>query len=139
MAFAEYNGFEDKNDYEFSPKVTKRLASELAKPFVFEYANGHVGAIFGSPKVSTTVVNIIRGILSFFQVTVKTTQTVYELREVNHFKMNNSIPLVIGNGLIDVRNFDFVCRLESMASVRVTMLLKKMRRQRIGSSLRLWM
>ncbi|XP_005800536.1 vitellogenin-like [Xiphophorus maculatus] len=81
MAFAEYNGFEDKNDYEFSPKVTKRLASELAEPFVFEYANGHVGAIFGSPKVSTTVVNIIRGILSFFQVTVKTTQTVYELRE----------------------------------------------------------
>ncbi|XP_043985509.1 vitellogenin 3, phosvitinless [Gambusia affinis] len=81
LEFAEYNGFEGKDDYVSSPKVTKRITSELAQPFLFEYDNGHIGDISGHSKVSTTVVNIIRGILSFFQVTVKNTQTIYELRE----------------------------------------------------------
>lgn len=139
LAFAEYNGFADKNGYDSSPKVTKRIAVELAKPFIFEYDNGHIGDIRASAEVSTAVVNIVRGILGFFQVTVKTTQNIYELEEVNHFEMTYSIQQISGNSLIDVRDFDFVCRLESMASVTVIMLLKKMRRQRIGSSLRLWM
>ncbi|KAM4740042.1 vitellogenin 3, phosvitinless [Anableps anableps] len=81
LAFADYNGFADKNGYDFSPKVTKRIAAELAKPFMFEYARGHIGDIRAYAEISTAVVNIIRGILGFFQVTVKTTQTIYELEE----------------------------------------------------------
>ena len=39
--------------------------------------------------VSDTIVNIVRGILGFLQVTVKTTQKVYELEEVLcHFNFN---------------------------------------------------
>ncbi|XP_014900520.1 vitellogenin 3, phosvitinless isoform X1 [Poecilia latipinna] len=82
LAFAEYNGFEGRDDYVPSPKVTKRLTSELAQPFMFMYTKGHVSDIRASAKVSTTVVNIIRGILSFFQLTVKTTQNIYELKEI---------------------------------------------------------
>ncbi|KAM4575550.1 vitellogenin 3, phosvitinless [Fundulus diaphanus] len=81
LSFAEYNGFADENGYIPSPKVIKRLAAELAKPFMFEHANGHVGDIHASAEVSTAVVNIVRGILGFFQVTVKTTQNIYELEE----------------------------------------------------------
>uniref|UniRef100_A0A3P9LDY0 Vitellogenin n=1 Tax=Oryzias latipes TaxID=8090 RepID=A0A3P9LDY0_ORYLA len=82
LAFAEYNGFPGKNGYDASPELTSRIAAQLVKPFMFEYANGHVGDIRASPEVSTTIVNIVRGILDFFQVTVKTTQRVYDLEEV---------------------------------------------------------
>lgn len=80
---AEYNGFPGKNGYDASPKLTKHIATQLTKPFMFEYAGGHVGDIHASPEISNTVVNIVRGILAFFQVTVKTTQKIYELEEVN--------------------------------------------------------
>lgn len=83
LDFAEFNGFPGKNEYEASPKLAKRIAAQLDKPFMFEYANGHVGDILASAEVSTTVVNIVRGILEFFQVTVKTTQNIYDLEEVN--------------------------------------------------------
>uniref|UniRef100_A0A8C7Z8D7 Vitellogenin 3, phosvitinless n=1 Tax=Oryzias sinensis TaxID=183150 RepID=A0A8C7Z8D7_9TELE len=82
LAFAEYNGFPGKNGYDASPELTSRIAAQLVKPFMFEYANGHVGDISASHEVSTTIVNIVRGILDFFQVTVKTTQRVYDLEEV---------------------------------------------------------
>uniref|UniRef100_A0A3Q2CDP0 Vitellogenin 3, phosvitinless n=1 Tax=Cyprinodon variegatus TaxID=28743 RepID=A0A3Q2CDP0_CYPVA len=82
LSFADLNGFPDKNaGYNPTPKVTKRIAAELAKPFMFEHANGHIGDIRASAEVSTAVVNIIRGILSFFQVTLKTTEHIYELEE----------------------------------------------------------
>ncbi|XP_015826097.3 vitellogenin 3, phosvitinless [Nothobranchius furzeri] len=81
LEFAEYNGFRGKNDYNASPKLTKRIAAELAKPFMFEYTSGHIGDIHASADTSTTVINIVRGILNFFQVTVKTTQSIYELEE----------------------------------------------------------
>uniref|UniRef100_A0A3Q3FKW0 Vitellogenin 3, phosvitinless n=1 Tax=Kryptolebias marmoratus TaxID=37003 RepID=A0A3Q3FKW0_KRYMA len=82
LDFAEYNGFPEKNDYEASPKLAKRIAAQLVKPFMFEYTNGHVSDILASAEISTTVVNIVRGILEFFQVTVKTTQHIYELEEI---------------------------------------------------------
>ncbi|XP_037554173.1 vitellogenin 3, phosvitinless [Nematolebias whitei] len=81
LGFAEYNGFPEKNDYEPSPKLVKRIAAQLVKPFKFEYTNGHVSDILASAEISNTVVNIVRGILEFFQVTVKTTHTIYELEE----------------------------------------------------------
>ncbi|XP_072245494.1 vitellogenin 3, phosvitinless [Leuresthes tenuis] len=82
LAFSEYNGFPGKDGYEDSPKLTKRIAAQLIKPVMFEYDNGHVGDIHASAEISATVVNIVRGILGFFQVTVKTTQRIYELEEI---------------------------------------------------------
>ncbi|XP_062279606.1 vitellogenin 3, phosvitinless isoform X2 [Scomber scombrus] len=82
LAFEEFNGFPGKNGFNASPKLTQRIAAQLVKPFMFDYASGHVGDIHASAEVSDTVVNIVRGILDFFQVTVKTTQRIYELEEV---------------------------------------------------------
>lgn len=83
LAFMEFNGFPGKNDYFASPKLTKRIAAQFQKPFMFDYANGHVSDIRASAEISDTVVNIVRGIVSFFQVTVKTTQRFYELEEAS--------------------------------------------------------
>nr|BAM22590.1 phosvitinless vitellogenin [Salvelinus leucomaenis] len=82
LNFEEFNGIPGKNAFVTSPKLTKRIAAELSKPFMFEYAKGRVGDIRTSAEVSDPIVNIVRGILGFFQVTVKTTQRVYELEEV---------------------------------------------------------
>lgn len=82
LNFEEFNGIPGKNAFDASPKLTKRIAAELSKPFMFEYAKGRVGDIRTSAEISDTIVNIVRGILGFFQVTVKTTQRVYELEEV---------------------------------------------------------
>ncbi|XP_035630502.1 vitellogenin 3, phosvitinless [Oncorhynchus keta] len=82
LNFEEFNGIPGKNAFEASPKLTKRIAAELSKPFMFEYAKGRVGDIRTSAEISDTIVNIVRGILGFFQVTVKTTQRVYELEEI---------------------------------------------------------
>lgn len=83
LAFEEFNGFPGKNGFNASPKLSQRIAAQLVKPFMFDYASGHVGDIHASAEVSDTVVNIVRGILDFFQVTVKTTQRIYELEEVS--------------------------------------------------------
>ncbi|XP_036375440.1 vitellogenin 3, phosvitinless [Megalops cyprinoides] len=82
MAFEEFNGFPGKSAFAPSPKLTERIAAQLAKPIMFEYANGRVGDIHAGAEVSNTVVNIARGILGFLQVTIKSTQNVYELKEV---------------------------------------------------------
>uniref|UniRef100_A0A673ZE24 Vitellogenin 3, phosvitinless n=1 Tax=Salmo trutta TaxID=8032 RepID=A0A673ZE24_SALTR len=81
LNFEEFNGIPGKNTFDASPKLTKRIAAGLRKPFMFEYAKGRVGDIRTSAEISDTIVNIVRGILGFFQVTVKTTQRVYELEE----------------------------------------------------------
>uniref|UniRef100_A0A669D4K3 Vitellogenin 3, phosvitinless n=1 Tax=Oreochromis niloticus TaxID=8128 RepID=A0A669D4K3_ORENI len=81
VTFAELNGISGKSDFNQSPKLTQRLAAQLAKPFKFEHSNGHVRQIQAAPDVSETTVNIVRGILSFFHATVKTSPTVYELEE----------------------------------------------------------
>lgn len=82
LAFEEFNGFPGKISFIAAPKLTQRISAQLIKPFTFEFASGHVGSIFASAEVSDTVVNIVRGILSFFDLTVKTTQRFYELEEV---------------------------------------------------------
>ncbi|KAI3368252.1 hypothetical protein L3Q82_007972 [Scortum barcoo] len=91
LAFEEFNGFPGKNGFDASPKLSQRIAAQLVKPFMFDYADGHVGNIRASAEIPDTVVNIVRGILAFFQVTVKTTQRVYELEEVGiHGKCQSS-------------------------------------------------
>lgn len=72
--FEEFNGFPEKNGFNASPKLTHHIADQLVKPFMFDYAGGHAGDIHAPAEVSDTVVNIVRGILGFFQVTMKTTQ-----------------------------------------------------------------
>uniref|UniRef100_A0AAY4EV52 Vitellogenin domain-containing protein n=1 Tax=Denticeps clupeoides TaxID=299321 RepID=A0AAY4EV52_9TELE len=81
VAFQEQNGVPGNSGFTSSPKMSKKLSDEITKPFVFEYMNGRVGDIKAATEVSDTVVNIVRGILGFFQVTIKSTQRVYELEE----------------------------------------------------------
>ncbi|KAF3690845.1 Vitellogenin [Channa argus] len=82
LAFEEFNGFPGKNGFNPAPKLAQRIAAQLIKPLVFDYAGGHIGDIHAAAEVSDAVVNIVRGILSFFEVTVKTTQRIYEMEEV---------------------------------------------------------
>ncbi|KAL2090106.1 hypothetical protein ACEWY4_014794 [Coilia grayii] len=83
LAFEEFNGIPGKNTFAASPKLTQRIAAQLSKPLMFEYVKGRVVDIQAPTGVSETVINIVRGILGFLQVTVKTTQKVYELEELS--------------------------------------------------------
>lgn len=87
MTFDEFNGFPGKDGFASAPRVAQRIAAQLAKPFAFEFAAGHVGDIRAAADVSDTVVNIVRGILDFLVLTVKTTQSVYELEEVTRRRL----------------------------------------------------
>lgn len=82
MAFEEFNGVPGKSGFSPSVKLTERIAAQLTKPVMFEYVKGRIGDIRAAAEVSNTVVNIMRGILGFLQVTIKATQKVYELEEV---------------------------------------------------------
>nr|AVA30493.1 vitellogenin C [Scatophagus argus] len=82
LAFEEFNGFPGKNGFNASPKLTQRIAAQLVKPFMFGYVSGHISDIRAPEDISDTVVNIVRGILDFFQVTVKTTHRIYELEDI---------------------------------------------------------
>ncbi|KAG7327844.1 hypothetical protein KOW79_009450 [Hemibagrus wyckioides] len=81
VAFEEFNGIPGEDSFKISPNLTKHLAAVLTKPFTFEYAKGQITDIKTSPDVSNTIVNVVRGILKFLHVTVKTTQQIYELDE----------------------------------------------------------
>lgn len=83
MTFDEFNGFPGKDNFVASPKLAEQLAAQCAKPFMFDYVGGYVSNIHASPEVSDTVVNIVRGILSFFHMAVKTTETIYDLEEAS--------------------------------------------------------
>uniref|UniRef100_A0A3Q1FEF7 Vitellogenin 3, phosvitinless n=1 Tax=Acanthochromis polyacanthus TaxID=80966 RepID=A0A3Q1FEF7_9TELE len=82
LTFQEFNGFPDEDDYILSPNLTQTISSHFSKPFLFNYTGGHVREIKASAEVSETAVNIVRGILDFLQVTVKSTQKFYELEEI---------------------------------------------------------
>lgn len=106
MTFAELNGISGKSDFIQSPKLSQRIAAQLAKPFKFEHSNGHVRQIQAAPDVTDTTVNIVRGILSFFHATVKTSPTVYELEEVSHQFLNFLVYIISKN----VNNKSFILR-----------------------------
>lgn len=80
--FEDFNGIPGKSVFRPSQKLTKRLSAEFSQPIVFESSQGQVTDIRTAPGVSNAVVNIVRGLLGFLQVTVKTTQSFYELLEV---------------------------------------------------------
>ncbi|KAG2461597.1 VIT protein, partial [Polypterus senegalus] len=77
----EYNGVWPKATFYPATKLTQALARQLTEPIKFEYSNGRVGNIYAPADVSDTVVNIQRGILNMLQVTIRSTQNVYELQE----------------------------------------------------------
>ncbi|KAK7128051.1 hypothetical protein R3I93_020596 [Phoxinus phoxinus] len=80
--FEDFNGIPGKSVFSPSEKLTKRLSAEFSQPIVFELSKGQITDIRTAPGVSNSVVNIVRGILGFLQVTVKTTQSFYELVEL---------------------------------------------------------
>uniref|UniRef100_A0A3P8VDW2 Vitellogenin 3, phosvitinless n=1 Tax=Cynoglossus semilaevis TaxID=244447 RepID=A0A3P8VDW2_CYNSE len=82
LVFNKLNGVPGQTSFSASPKIAGRISAQLNNPIMFEYVSGHIGDIRASAAVSDTVLNIVRGILGFFQVTLKTTQRVYELEEV---------------------------------------------------------
>lgn len=83
MTFEEFNGFPGKNNFAASSKLARHLSTHFATPFMFNYVGGHVSNIHASSEVSDMAVNIVRGILSFFHMTLKTKESIYQLEEAS--------------------------------------------------------
>uniref|UniRef100_UPI00398F8981 vitellogenin-like n=1 Tax=Pristiophorus japonicus TaxID=55135 RepID=UPI00398F8981 len=77
----EYNGIWPRDSFTSAHKLTQKLAPELTKPVKFEYNNGRVGNIYAPPNLPEDVLNIHKGILNIFQITMKKSQNFYELQE----------------------------------------------------------
>ncbi|XP_055486293.1 vitellogenin-like, partial [Leucoraja erinacea] len=77
----EYNGVWPTDPFILGRKLTQRLAPELSKPVRFEYINGRVGKVFAPANLPEDILNIHRGILNIFQITIKKAQNFYELQE----------------------------------------------------------
>ncbi|XP_072920017.1 vitellogenin-like [Hemitrygon akajei] len=70
-------------DEEFIPswKLTRKLTPQLTQPVEFEYNRGRVGNLFAPRGISENILNIHRGILNMFQISIKRNQNIYELQE----------------------------------------------------------
>ncbi|XP_067892712.1 vitellogenin-like [Heterodontus francisci] len=77
----EYNGIWPRDPFTSARKLSQKLAAELIKPVKFEYSNGRVGNIYAPADLLEDVLNIHRGILNIFQITMKKSQNFYVLQE----------------------------------------------------------
>ncbi|XP_041063782.1 vitellogenin-like [Carcharodon carcharias] len=77
----EYNGIWPSHSFFSAHKLTQRLAPELLKPVTFEYNKGQVGKIQAPADLLEDILNIHRGILNIFQITMKKSQNFYGLQE----------------------------------------------------------
>ncbi|XP_043855675.1 vitellogenin-2-like isoform X2 [Dromiciops gliroides] len=77
----EYIGIWPKDSFLYSPKLTWTIASGLMQIFKFEYNNGRIGNIYAPKDTPALVVNIVRGILNMFHITIKKSQNIYHLQE----------------------------------------------------------
>ncbi|XP_059841192.1 vitellogenin-like [Hypanus sabinus] len=77
----EYSGVWPWEPFTSAHKLTQRLAAEITKPVRFKYSNGQVGNILAPANLPEDILNIYRGILNIFQITIKKSQNFYELQE----------------------------------------------------------
>lgn len=78
----EQNGVWAEPPFVPAAKLLRVLRLQLSQPVRFEYEHGRVGRLFLPTGVSETLINIHCGILTMFQMTLKSTQSVYQLQEV---------------------------------------------------------
>ncbi|XP_069795479.1 vitellogenin-like [Narcine bancroftii] len=77
----ELNGIWPKDQFISARKLTERLAPQLTKPVKFGYNNGRVGTIYAPASLPENLLNIHRGIINSFQITIKKSQNFYDLQE----------------------------------------------------------
>ncbi|KAM5148119.1 vitellogenin-1-like [Mantella aurantiaca] len=77
----EFNGIRPIDKFTSSTKLTKFLEKELLTPITFEYNHGQVGELNIPRGLSEITVNLLRGILNIFQLTIKKTQNSYIMQE----------------------------------------------------------
>ncbi|XP_067845924.1 vitellogenin-like [Heptranchias perlo] len=77
----ELNGISQNDQFSTARKLTERLAPQLTKPVKFEYNRGRVGSIRAPANLPEDALNILRGILNAFQITIKKSQNFYDLQE----------------------------------------------------------
>ncbi|XP_078075129.1 vitellogenin-like isoform X2 [Mustelus asterias] len=77
----EYNGIWPIDSFISARRLSQKLAPELMKPVKFEYSKGRVGKIHAPAHLQEEVLNIHRGILNIFQITMKKSQNFYGLQE----------------------------------------------------------
>ncbi|XP_067892713.1 vitellogenin-like [Heterodontus francisci] len=77
----ELNGIWPKDPFSSARKLRERLVSQLTKPVKFQYDKGRVGNIQAPESLPEDILNIHRGILNIFQITIKKSQNFYDLQE----------------------------------------------------------
>nr|AGO64301.1 vitellogenin A [Pomatoschistus minutus] len=76
----EHSGVWQKDTFS-QTQLRADLEAHLRTPIKFKYQNGIVGDLLAPQSVPTMVLNIHRGILNIFQLTIKQRQNDYELQE----------------------------------------------------------
>ncbi|KAM9000599.1 vitellogenin-1-like [Sarcophilus harrisii] len=79
---ADYNGRWPSDSFIESPELTQILESQLSYPIQFLYKNGHIGDIYAPQSMSEDALNLYKGIMNIFEVTIKKPQTTYNLLEI---------------------------------------------------------